>query len=70
MPSRGAEAPSSGVQQQENGQTGTQDIPYEQENEFFPVRVIEQWNKLPRVVVESPSLVFKTYSDTHPPNLL
>lgn len=28
---------------------------------FFTMRVIEQWNKLPREIVESPSLeIFKT----------
>jgi len=38
---------------------------------FFPVRVTEHWNRLPREVVESPSLeIFKTFLDKVLCNLL
>ncbi len=46
-------------------QTGTQEVPSEhQETLFFPVRMTEPWNRLPREVVESPSLeILKNYLD-------
>ncbi|KFV80767.1 hypothetical protein N308_11879, partial [Struthio camelus australis] len=38
---------------------------------FFPGRVTEYWNRLPREVVESPSLeIFKTRLDTILRNML
>ena len=38
---------------------------------FLMVRVAEQWNRLPREVVESPSTeIFKTWPDAYLYNLL
>jgi len=38
---------------------------------FFTVRVTENWNRLPREIVDSPSLdVFKTLRDSYLHNLL
>jgi len=38
---------------------------------FFPLRVMEYWNRLPRDIVESPSLeTFKTRLDVFLCNLL
>ena len=37
---------------------------------FFTVRVMEHWNRLPREVVESPVEILKTYLDTDLCNLL
>ena len=39
--------------------------------DFFMVRVMEHWNRLPREVVESPSMeIFKTHLDTYLCDLL
>ena len=57
----------SGAQGQDKGQwaqVGTQEVPPKHEKNFFPVRVTEQGNWLPREAVESPSLeTFKTHVD-------
>ncbi|KFV86286.1 hypothetical protein N308_12385, partial [Struthio camelus australis] len=38
---------------------------------FFPVRVTDHWNRLPREVVEAPSLeIFKSHLDTILGNVL
>ena len=37
---------------------------------FFAVRVMEHWNRLPRKVVEPPMEIFKTCLDTYLCNLL
>ena len=41
------------------------------QKKFFMVRVMEPWNRLPREVVESPSMViFKSWLDTYLCDLL
>jgi len=36
---------------------------------FFTVRVMEHWNRLPKEVVEAPLEMFKTHLDTYPCSL-
>jgi len=54
----------SGTQKQDKGQraqTEAQEDPSEHEEELFTLRVMEHWNRLPKEVVESPSLeIFST----------
>lgn len=63
-----------GEQQQNKGQraeTGTRMFHTNTRNNFFTVRVMEHWNKLPRKAAESPSLViFKTCLDAFLCNML
>jgi len=45
--------------------TGTQEVPYEHEEKLLALRVTEHCNKLPKEVMESPSLkIFKAHLDT------
>ena len=57
----------SGAQQQDKGQwaqTEAQEVPSEHEEELLPSEDDEPLNRLPREVVESPSLeIFKTLLD-------
>jgi len=52
-------------------QTEIEDSLSESEWNFFSLKVAEQWNRLPRKVVESPSLeIFKTHLDSYLCDLL
>ena len=50
----------------QGAKTAIQEIPYRHKKKnLFTVRVAEQWNRLPRQIVESPSQeIFKTCLDT------
>lgn len=52
-------------------QTEVQEVPSEYKGQYFIVRVSEPWDRLPRKVVDSPSLeIFKTYLDVIRLNVL
>jgi len=51
----------------QGAKTAIQEIPYRHKKKnLFTVRVAEQWNRLPRQIVESPSQeIFKTWMLSH-----